>query len=125
MCISRRFNAVLPEKDAFQAANPYGEPPKLSGLFEERLKASFADYLGAESGNSGWSYAISADRVRNALNSWTVESIADDYYRFNNIDLPDLKLILDAFGINIPQKLFRKQSLRSLKSSFDFSTQYI
>ena len=89
------------------------------------IQNKVADHLGAESGNNGWSYAISADRVRNALNSWTVESIADDYYRFNNIDLPDLKLILDAFGINIPQKLFRKQSLRSLKSSFDFSTQYI
>ena len=89
------------------------------------IQNKVAAYLGTESGNSGWSYVISADRVRNALNSWTVESIADDYYRFNNIDLPDLKLILDAFGFNIPQKLFKKQSLRSLKSSFDFSTQYI
>ena len=89
------------------------------------IQNKVANYLGAESGNNGWSYAISADRVRTALNSWTVESIADDYYRFNNADLPDLKLILDAFGINIPQKLFRKQSLRSLKSSFGFSTQYI
>ena len=84
-----------------------------------------AAHLGVENSNNGWSYAISADRVRSALNSWTVESIAEDYYRFNNTDLPDLKLILDAFGINIPKKLFRKQGLRSLKSSFDFSNQCI
>jgi len=65
----------------------------------------------------GWSYGISAERVKNALNSWTVEMLPGDIYRFNNLDTPDLKLILDAFGINIPRKLFRRQQLKSIKTS--------
>lgn len=85
------------------------------------IQNKVADYVGVESSHSGWSYAISADRVRNALNSWTVESIAEDYYRFNNIDDPDLKLILDAFGIHIPQKLFRHQGLKAVKPSIKIS----
>lgn len=68
-----------------------------------------------------WSYGISAERVRAALNLWTVESLADDYFRFNNLDNPDLKLILDAFGIEIPAKLFRRQELRALKSEYKVS----
>lgn len=72
--------------------------------------------------NVNWSYGISADRVRRALNAWTVEAIADEYYRFNNVNSPDLKLILEAFGINIPVKLFKKQELKALKSSFEITT---
>ncbi|MGN1382315.1 MAG: IS1634 family transposase [Eubacterium sp.] len=65
----------------------------------------------------GWSYGISAERVKNALNNWTVEMLPGDLYRFNNLDMPDLKLILDAFDIQIPKKLFRRQQLRSIKTS--------
>lgn len=65
----------------------------------------------------GWSYGISAERVKNALNNWTVEMLPGDLYRFNNLDIPDLKLILDAFDIQIPKKLFRRQELRSIKTS--------
>ena len=84
------------------------------------IQNKVADYIKTDTDKEtrNWSYGISADRVITALNSWTVESIADDYYRFNNIDSKDLKLILDAFGINIPKKLYRKQALKSLKSSF-------
>ena len=62
-----------------------------------------------------WSFGMSASRIQRALNKLTVEEMADQYYRFNNIDDPDLKLILDAFGINIPKKLFTRQELRSLR----------
>ena len=68
-----------------------------------------------------WSYGISADRIRSALNAWTIDSLPDGYFRFNNLDSPDLKLILDAFDIKIPAKLFRAKELKSLKSSFSFS----
>lgn len=64
-----------------------------------------------------WSYGLSAERVKRALNSWTVEMLPDDLYRFNNLDQPDLKLILDAFNIQIPKKLFRRQQLRNIKTS--------
>ena len=71
--------------------------------------------------NQNWSYGISAERVQKALNSWTVDALPDGYFRFNNIDEPDLKLILDAFKIDIPSKLFKRQELKSLKSSFEIS----
>lgn len=65
----------------------------------------------------GWSYGLSAGRVKSALNNWTVEMLPGDLYRFNNLDMPDLKLILDSFDIQIPKKLFRRQQLRSIKTS--------
>lgn len=86
------------------------------------IQSKVASFTDTGSNGSGWSYGISADRVRNALNAWTVENIADEYYRFNNIDHSDLKLILDAFSINIPTKLFKKQELKYLKSSFQITS---
>ena len=68
-----------------------------------------------------WSYGISAERVREALNAWTVDSFPDGLFRFNNLDHPDLKRILDAFNVNIPVKLFKQKELRALKSSFSIS----
>jgi hypothetical protein len=44
------------------------------------------------------------------------EKLPGDYYRFLNIDDPDLKLILDAFDIKIPYKMFQRGELKSIKS---------
>ena len=63
-----------------------------------------------------WEMGLSADRIQSALNKWTVDTLPGDYYRFNYLDDPDLKLILDAFGIKIPAKLYRRADLRSIKS---------
>lgn len=60
-----------------------------------------------------WSMGLSAQRIQKALNKWKVELLSDDYYRFTDLDDPDLKLILDAFNIKIPRKLFRKSDLKS------------
>lgn len=68
-----------------------------------------------------WSYGISAKRVRSALNAWTVDNLPDGLFRFNNLDDPDLKRILDAFGIDLPIKLYNKKELNALKSSFPIS----
>ena len=68
-----------------------------------------------------WSYGISARRIQEALNKWTIEMLPGDLYRFNNIDDPDLKMILDAFEINIPLKLYRRQELRSIKKTIKTS----
>jgi len=67
--------------------------------------------------NVSWSAGLSADRIQNALNKWLVEKLPGDYYRFLNTDDPDLKLILDAFNINIPYKLFQRAELKSIKSN--------
>jgi transposase len=63
-----------------------------------------------------WTAGMSAERVQAALNKWQVEQMPDDYFRFLNINDPDLKLILDAFNINIPYKMFRRGELKSIKT---------
>lgn len=60
-----------------------------------------------------WSMGLPAYRIQKALNKWKVELLADDLYRFTDLDDLDLKLILDSFDIRIPAKLFRKTDLKS------------
>ena len=60
---------------------------------------------------------LSGHRIQEALNKWTVESLDQNYYRFNNIDDPDLKLILDSFDIKIEKDLFTKLRLKNIKTS--------
>jgi len=63
-----------------------------------------------------WTAGLSAERVQIALNKWQVEKMPGDHFRFLNIDDPDLKLILDAFNIKIPYKLFQRGELKSIKT---------
>ena len=63
-----------------------------------------------------WAMGLSGSRIQAALNKWTVSEITNGYYRFNDIDDKDLKLILDSFGINIPLKLFKKMELHNIKT---------
>mgnify|MGYP005609558561 FL=1 len=74
---------------------------------------------------NSWSFGMSAERIQNALNKCTVESFADDSYRFNNLDNKDLKLILDAFNISIPKKLFKKKELRRVKNNIQITNECI
>ena len=60
-----------------------------------------------------WSMGLPAYRIQKALNKWKVDLLADDFYRFTDLDNPDLKVILDSFDIKIPTKLFRKIDLKS------------
>lgn len=60
---------------------------------------------------------LSADRIQEALNKWQVERLADQYFRFNNIDDEDLNTILKAFNIELERKLYRPVEIRSLKSN--------
>lgn len=64
-----------------------------------------------------WAMGLSGSRIQAALNKWTVSEITNGYYRFNDIDDKDLKLILDSFGINIPLKLFKKMELHNIKTN--------
>ena len=61
--------------------------------------------------------SLSAERIKEALRIWTVEKIADEYHRFNNTNNEDLKIILDAFGIEIPLKLFTIGELKHIKQT--------
>jgi len=76
----------------------------------------------AEEKDVSWTMGLSGERVQDALNKWQVDKMPSDYYRFMNIDDPDLKLILDAFEIKIPLKLFRRADLKQIKSKIDIFT---
>lgn len=66
-----------------------------------------------------WEMGLSANRIQAALNKWTIDRLPGDYYRFNYLDDPDLKLILNAFNINIPKKLYRRAELKSIKTNIE------
>ncbi len=66
-----------------------------------------------------WSYGMSADKVQNALNRWKVDKLPGDLYRFMDTDDPELKRILDAFGIEIPAKLYRRAELKGIKTGVE------
>ena len=50
-----------------------------------------------------------------------IESVGDVYYRFCNIDNPDLALILNSFGIDIPKKCYRISEVKQLKTKMEMS----
>ncbi len=64
-----------------------------------------------------WNTGLGGHRIQVALNKWKVDKLPGDLYRFFDVDDPDLKLILDAFGIKIPPKLYRRAELKSIKTS--------
>lgn len=69
-----------------------------------------------------WEQGLTGERIQNALNKWTVEELSSELYRFNNLDDPDLKHILDSFQIEIPAKLYRKGELRAIKKNIKITT---
>lgn len=65
---------------------------------------------------SYWNTGLNSERIQKALNKWKVDTIPGDLYRFMDVDDPDLKLILDAFDIKIPAKLYRRSELKHIKT---------
>lgn len=86
----------------------------LTRIIQKRISA--AGLLEVDS-NAYWNTGLNARRIQTALNKWKVDFFPGEYYRFMDIDDPDLKLILDAFNIKIPAKFYRKTELKSIKSN--------
>jgi hypothetical protein len=63
-----------------------------------------------------WNIGMSGERIQTALNKWKVDTLPSDLYRFMDIDDPDLALILKAFHVDIPAKLYRRAELKSIKT---------
>ena len=63
-----------------------------------------------------WNVGMSGERIKNALNKWKVDAMPNDLYRFMDVDDPDLALILEAFDIKIPPKLYRRADLKAIKT---------
>lgn len=64
-----------------------------------------------------WTTGINGTRIQEALNKWQVDLMPNELYRFMNIENPDLKIILNAFDIDIPKKLFTLGELKSIKTN--------
>ena len=63
-----------------------------------------------------WSTGLSGHRLQEALCKWNVELLPGEFYRFLDVDDPDLKLILDSFGIDLPARLYRRAELKRIKT---------
>ena len=74
------------------------------------------DLAPSHSDDAYWSVGMSGERIQNALNKWKVDTLPGDLYRFMDIDDPDLSLILKAFNIQIPPKLYRRADLKTIKT---------
>lgn len=66
-----------------------------------------------------WSSGLNARRIQAALNKWKVDLLHGDLYRFMNANDPDLKLILDVFGISLSTKLYRHAELKQSKTGIN------
>ena len=69
-----------------------------------------------------WSVGLNGARIQAALNKWKVDRLPGELYRFMDVDDPDLKLILDAFEITLPPKLYRRAELKSVKTNIKVFT---
>ena len=63
-----------------------------------------------------WTTGINSTRIQEALNKWQIDMMPNGLYRFMNIEQEDLKLILNAFNIDIPKKLFTIGELKNIKT---------
>lgn len=70
---------------------------------------------------NGWESGLSADRIQDALASWNADALPDKHYRLTKAD-GDLKLILDAFGIDGGLRLPNLKDIRRLKLNFHAAT---
>ena len=64
-----------------------------------------------------WSYGISGKRLAEALKNWQINELPGSYYQMLSNGSPDLKLILNAMGITLPNKIFSRGDLRTMKAS--------
>lgn len=81
-------------------------------IIQHRIKES-DDFT--EDKEKYWEQGLPAERIIKALNKWTIDKMNDEYYRFNSINDEDLSIILKAYGISIPAKLYKRAELRNIK----------
>lgn len=79
-----------------------------------QYKIKQTDYFTIDN-DKNWQEGMTVDAIITALNKWTIDKMNDEYYRFNSINDKDLSIILKAFNINIPAKLYKRAELRNIK----------
>jgi transposase len=66
----------------------------------------------------GWESGITADRIKEALESFQADALPGGYYRLTKPN-DDMRLILESIGLNADLRLPTISELRHLKFSFD------
>lgn len=66
-----------------------------------------------------WNTGLSGERIQEALNRWKVGLMPNGLYQFFDVDDPDLKLILNAFNIELPAQMYNKTELRQIKTKIE------
>lgn len=87
----------------------------LMRIIQKRIK----DAEGNKKEDVFWYEGLSCARIQDAMNKWKVDLLPNDYYRFMDVDDPDLSCILKAFGIDIRPKLYRRAELKSIKTGMN------
>jgi transposase len=76
-------------------------------------------YQGKETLNiDGWESGLTAERIQNALDSFNADALPNGYYRLTKPN-DDMRLILNAFGVEADFRLPTGTELRQLKYRFD------
>ena len=74
--------------------------------------------LGPDFGRGlNWTYGLPGARLSKALAEWQVSELPGDYYQMLNASGEDIRLLFQAFGIEVPAKIYTKGDIRELKSS--------
>ena len=63
-----------------------------------------------------WTYGIPGARLARALANWQVDEMPGGYLRMLNVRDDDVRMVLEAFGIEIRPRLYTKGEIRELKS---------
>ena len=63
-----------------------------------------------------WQQGLPVKRIQKALNSWQIEELAQGHHRFRKIS-SDLNVILNAYEVNIVEKLYTAKELKELKGT--------
>jgi transposase len=71
--------------------------------------------------SNGWESGVTAERIQKALDSYQADALPGGYYRLTKPNA-DMRLILDAFGIDAKINIPTTTALRQMKYSFDKAT---
>ena len=83
-------------------------------LIQRKTKSA----LGAEFGKDlDWTYGLPGARVAKALADWQVNELPGEYYQMLNASGEDIGLLLKAFGLEVPAKIYTNGDIRGLKSA--------
>lgn len=83
-------------------------------VIQHKIKQSLPEETGKD---LNWSYGLPGNRLSKALREWQIDKLPGEYFRMLNVNAPDLRLILLAFGITVEPTLYTRGLLRALKSS--------